>query len=200
MGYSPKIGREAEADSLAARIENMPSAEVLGEIKVKGRGVTAWEDPETKTLIEMEEGPPPWELTGALSNSDARNFLDCPADWVLYWINPKLLDAYGWRGWQHVRAADKRVKVKVRSMISVEGMIRRGGQGGDILAYMPRHWYESRKKQQAEVTRVQTDASVSKLENLKDDFRRGVYGPNIHLDSATHPTHTMADLPRGLAD
>lgn len=192
MGTSPKLGREAWEDAMAKR------PEVLGEIRVKGPEMPVWDDKELGAQIALEEGPPPWEKAGE-GGSNARQFLSCPEDWVLYWINPKQLDATGWRGWQPVRAADPRVKVFVPSMISPEGHIRRGGPNGDLLGYMPRHWYDVRRREYAEMNARQTQASVERLEQLKEDFRRGVYGPNLELETARHPTHTQADL-RGATD
>ena len=179
--------------------EELPGAEVLGELKTKPARLTTWDDPETKVQMALEEGPPPWEILEGPNASDARNFIECPKDWVLYWINPKLLDAWGWRGWTNVRAKDPRVNVLVPSMVTPEGQVRRGGPAGDILAYMPRHWYESRRKEYAQKVAAQTASSVERMEHMKDDFRRGVYGPNISLESAKHPSHTMADL-RGVSD
>ena len=182
--------------SVVDDLTNAPQAEVLGEVKVKAPAMQAWTDPDTLTQVALEEGPPPWETAGGPLSGDARQFLDCPQDWVLYWINPKLLDAEGWRGWQHVRAKDERVKVHVPSMVSPEGMLRRGGPTGDILAYMPRHWYESRKKDYQKQVALKTQSSVDRLDNLREQMNRGTFGNGqvqMHLD-AKHPTHTMADL------
>ena len=163
--------------------------EILGDIKPKGPAVSSWEEPHYKVEISLDSGPPPWELEGDKDPSDARNFVEVPSDWVLYWINPKVLERDGWRGWKPVMASDPRVKVKVPAMRSPENQIRRGHMG-DILAYMPRHWYESLKKKTASKTAAQTQASLDKLEQVKDEFARGKY-PNISLESARHPTDTI---------
>ena len=186
--------------TLGSRVGDLtqtPQAEVLGEIKAKGPTVTAWEtdDAGLKRQIEIEEGPAPWGIVKGPDSGNARNYVDCPENWVLYWINPKMLDAVGWRGWSHVRAADPRVQVRVTSMITPEGMVRRGGPTGDILAYMPKHWYETRKAEFAKLTEKQTQSSVDRMESLKDEFRRGSF-PNVTLESAVHPTHTMAEIDR----
>lgn len=185
MGFPPKIG-EAVFREHATK-----GAEVLGEIKAKAPGYTAWTDAETQARIEMESGPPPWELEGTANPSDARNFVDVPSDWVLYWINPKLLEADGWRGYMPVSPSDSRVTLKVASMRSPDNLVRRGHQG-DILGYMPREWYESRKRQTQQRTQDQTQASVDRVAQLKDEFRGGKY-PGFTLEKAVHPTHTMAD-------
>jgi hypothetical protein len=191
----PRMGLGRLLGSKAGDLTDAPGAEVLGEVKAKGPAIEEWWDDETKTRVALEEGPPPWEQSGE-GGSDARQFVMVPEDWVLYWINPRQLDAVGWRGWQHVRQNDPRVQVLVPSMVSPEGMIRRGGPTGDILAYMPRHWYEVRKRQFAELNARQTQASVDRLESLKEQINSGAFshgGPvKMHLD-AVHPTHTMAD-------
>src|SRR2546422_11273131 len=121
MGFPPKIGE--------AVFREHQKPEVLGELKpTLGPKVSAWTDPDSQTRIEMEEsGPPPWEVEGMEDPSDARNFIECPKDWVLYWISPKCLDRDGWRGWKPVSPSDRRVKVKVPAMLSPENYIRRGG-------------------------------------------------------------------------
>lgn len=179
------LGARVEAEVKARK-----AAEVLGEITTKGPAITSWVDPDTNARIELESGPPPWEVQGTARAKGAREFIDCPEDWVLYWINPRLLEAEGWRGWTPVSPSDSRVKVIVKSMISPENQIRRGHQG-DILAYMPKHWYESLKRKTWERTYDQTRASVDRLDQVKDEFRHGKY-PGVTLESATHPTHTIA--------
>lgn len=202
-GGIPKIGRSLyqRLTSAAGDLTDAPGAEVLGTLGgPRKTEIDASWDEETKTLVQMEEGPPPWETAGD-GNSDARQFLTCPEDWVLYWINPRQLDASGWRGWQHVRAKDPRVKVLVPSMVSPEGMVRRGGPTGDILAYMPLHWYAQRKAEFARLNARQTQASVDRLENLKEQINSGGFDGGrlgMHLD-ATHPTHTIGDM-RGAND
>jgi len=186
MGFPPKIGEAVFKE----HAENK-SAELLGEVKAKGPAYTGWTDTETKTRVEMESGPPPWELEGVANPSDARNFVDCPANWVLYWINPKLLEADGWRGYMPVSPSDSRVKLKVPSMRSPDNLIRRGHQG-DILGYMPKEWYESRKRLTQKRTQEQTQASLDRMQQLRDEFKGGRY-PNISLEDARHPSHTMID-------
>jgi hypothetical protein len=185
MGHSPKLGDGStlplEMRGKDARLEN--------PVMTKEQA-----DAALKSIIDIESGPPPWETVKGKDASNARQFVECPDEWVLRWINPKLLDLVGWRGWQHVRAQDPRVTVKVKSMISPENMVRRGGATGDILAYMPKHWYEQRKQEKIEKVARQTAAAVEKMRSLKDDFRGGKYGPNVTLESAKHPTHTMGDF------
>lgn len=185
----PRLGQSVVDD-----LSNAPQAEVLGEWKAKGPELPVWDDPELKAQIALEEGPPPWEKFGE-DSSNARQFLSCPTEWVLYWINPKMLDQSGWRGWQPVRVKDPRVKLKIPSMASPEGQIRRGGPTGDILGYMPRHWYEERRREYAELNRRQTQASVDRMNQLREEISRGTIGGGmITLESAKHPTHTMANI------
>lgn len=166
--------------------------QTVGELKAKGPALTAWTDTDTKALIELEEGPPPWEIAGTKDSTSAKQFVDYPDTWELRWINPRLLDQSGWRGWQHVRAADPRVTIKVRSMVSPEGMIRRGHMG-DILAYMPKHWYEIRVAERNRRTARQTQSSVDQTAELKESVNAGRFGPHVRVTQATHPTHTIAD-------
>lgn len=142
--------------------------------------------------IALEEGPPPWELEDQhFTLSDARRFLDCPQDIVLRWVNPRLVEQTGWEYWRPVSVNDSRFKLKVDAMLCVDGTVRRDGSKGDILAYMPRHWVESRRKQFRERTQLLTQSAIDRQEEVKDDFRRGKYGPYVHLEEAKHPTHTM---------
>lgn len=144
--------------------------------------------------VELTEPPPPWELDGGdYALSDARRYVDVPENWVLRWINPKLLDQFGWRYWQPVMKSDKRVKVKVDTMVSPEGNIRRGGFTGDILAWMLRSWVESRRKEQQRDTQKLTESAVRRQDELREEFARGKYGPNVRLEEARHPRNTGAD-------
>ena len=182
----PSLGQSVVDD-----LTHAPQPEVLGELRSRPAVLPVWKNPETLEQVTMEEGPPPWEKQGSDGSSDAHQFVTCPQEWVLYWINPKLLEALGWRGWSPVRVNDERVGLLVPSMQTPDGMVRRGGPNGDILAYMPRHWYESRKKEYADRNAAQTQTSVDRMERLKEEFARGTFGPNIRLDSAKHPTHTI---------
>ena len=150
---------------------------------------TAWQGPSGQ--IDLTEAPPPWEINEQdYSASDARRFLSVPETWTLRWINPKLLEQFGWRYWQPVMASDSRVTVKVAQMVGPDNNIRRGA---DILAWMPTTWVESRKKQKAAAVAKLTASAVNRQSQLRDEFRRGTYGPYLKLEEATHPTHTIAD-------
>ncbi len=175
--------------------------EVLGKIDVSDPKLstdpqspeTAWQT-EAGGRVSLAEPPPPWEVSDSeLPLSEARRFVDVPANWTLRWINPRLLDQFGWRDWQPVMASDPKVKVHVSSMVSPEGNVRRGGATGDILAWMYTSWVESRRRLLAEETDRLTRSSVEQQQQLKEDFRRGKYGPYMRIESATHPTHTMGE-------
>ena len=194
LGYNV-VTNPAKLGSAAGDLTEVPHAEVLGEIKTKPSKAALWDDPELKAQISIEEGPAPWEIHGEADPTDARTFIDCPEDWVLYWINAKALDRYGWRGWQNVRAKDPRVKVLVPAMVTPDGMIRRGGQDGDILSYMPKHWYVKKWELRDARVNANTQSSVNRMESLKEQFARGAF-PNVTLESAKHPTHTIADIDR----
>lgn len=177
MTGTPKIGRR---DSLKEELSQTPPVEVLGTIN--------------PTIIHSPEPPPPWETGDTrYAASDARQFVDVPENWELRWINPKTLDQFGWRYWQPVLASDPRVTVKVDTMISPEHNIRRGGQTGDILAWMYRSWVAKRKQELAAASAQLKQSSVDRTGQLKEEFRRGTYGPNVSVSEARHPTHTIAD-------
>ena len=145
--------------------------------------------------VSVAEPPPPWELEDGLSptQSDAARYVTKPDNITLRWINPRVLDAEGWRDWQPVMVSDPRFKAKVATMVTPEGNIRRGGPTGDILSWMFTSWVVSRRKQLAEITARQTGSAKGKQDQLKEDFARGKYGPYVRLEGATHPTHTMVE-------
>ena len=185
---TPKIGSHAAADPA-------PQPEVLGTIT--NPRIT---DPTPQgaynigsldgVTVEITEPPPPWELDGGdYALSDARRYVDVPENWELRWINPKLLDQFGWRCWQPVMKSDPRVTVKVDTMVSPEGNVRRGGFTGDILAWMYKSWVEARRREQQTATRALTDSAARKQESLRAEFgRRG-----LEVEAVTHPRYTGAD-------
>ena len=172
------------------------TAEVLGTINEQSPSDTtvAWEGPSGK-LMEMTEPPPPWEIEDTrYAVSDARRFVDVPDSWELRWLNPKIIETMGWRYWQPVMATDPRVKVKVDSMVAPDNNIRRGGaDGGDILGWMFKSWVASRRKQLAEATSRQRDSASNRQSQLREEFRRGTFGPNVSIEEARHPTHTIGE-------
>lgn len=145
--------------------------------------------------VSMAEPPPPWELSSnsELSDSDARRFVEAPANITLRWINPRVLDSEGWRDWQPVTKSDPRFKVHVETMVSPEGNIRRGGMTGDILAWMFTSWVESRRRLYDQRTLAQAQSAVDKQAQLKDEFARGKYGPYVKLEGAVHPRYTNVE-------
>lgn len=196
----PSFGRTSHREELIA---SAPASEVLGTVASDSPLVSptvdapvataSWTTPEG-TVMDLTEPPPPWEQVDARYDaSDARQYVDVPPNWVLRWVNPRLLESSGWRDWQPVLVNDSRVKVKVSQMESPDGNIRRGGATGDILAWMYRSWVESRRKEHLEKTRRQTDAAMRKQEELRDEFRRGSFGPYVRIEDAKHPTHTQFD-------
>lgn len=187
----PNLGRLAELDRLKEAAE-VPTTKAVGTIAVETIDVK----PATSfgAEIDMTELPPPWESdpSYAKDNTDARRFIDVPVDWELRWINPRLLEAAGWRDWMPVMASDRRVTVKVNSLIDAGGNIRRGGPGGDILAWMPKHWVASRLRLKAERVDRLTRQAVDKQDELASQVRGASRG-RISVDSASHPTHTMGE-------
>ena len=149
---------------------------------------------EDGTVVELTEPTPPWETADdKFTLSDARRFVECPLNWRLHWINPRLLDSEGWRDWQPVMASDQRVTVRVPTMVTPEGYIRRGGPTGDILAWMWQGWYESVRLRTREKTAAQTQTAVDRQALLKEEFARGNYGPYLRVEDAKHPTHTQVE-------
>ncbi len=147
---------------------------------------TQWEG------ITVTEPPPPWELVdNAHALSDARRFVTAPANVEVRWINPRVLDSMGWRDWQPVMASDPRFTVRVHTMVSPEGNIRRGGNTGDILAWMYKSWVVARRKQNADTTARMTEDAVNQQEILKEEFKRG--GRGLSIDTAVHPRFTSGD-------
>jgi len=192
----PRLGQAVINEHNSKLEEQFPGGEVLGELKSRPAPSAVWNDEELAVQIAMEQGPPPWEISrnGDRQSSDARNFIDCPKDWELRWINPRLLNQEGWRGWAPVRAKDPRVTVKVQSMVSPEFQIRRGSHDGDILSYMPKHWFEQRKQEYYRMVARRTQASVDKTAGLANEVRN--IHPGITVDRAIHPTHTMGLIDR----
>ena len=192
---TPKIGNP---DRRAELNESFPQEQILGTIDPSLlTGPTPMETTWTRedgTTISLTEPPPPWEVADhGYTASDARRFVEVPPNWALRWINPRLLDSEGWRDWQACLASDNRIQCKVPTMVSPEGYIRRGGSTGDILCWMWKGWYESKIQLHRQRTDELTNSAVNKQEELRDEFRRGTYGPNVKFEGGKHPTHTMAE-------
>lgn len=178
---TPRIGRalttaaeELAQPALAAEMVGTVSAESL-ERKLK------------------ELPPPPWEVDPGHRHQDARQYVHCPADVELRWVNPRILEQVGWRHWQAVPAkGDSRFIVKNRSMIAVDNTVRRGGTGGDILAWMYKHWVESRTSLKLAAIEKQKRSAVARHSQLREELARGSYN-KVRIDTAHHPTHTTAD-------
>ena len=190
----PRIQSGSEARIGAALREMLPTTEVVGEIKVtpapETPGVT-WQTT-TGEQVTVADPPPPWETEDQqYMQSDARRYIDVPDNWTLRWVNPRLLESQGWRYWTPVSANDPRVKMKVETMIAPDGTVRRGGVStGDILAWMYTSWVRSGRERLTKETERLTQSAIDRQEELKSR-----YGPRsvITVDSAIHPTHTMAE-------
>lgn len=198
---SAKIG-QAKTSS-AEELTQSPSAEVLGTLssdklnKSDSAGLAAWEST-GGVQVEMTEPPPPWEVNpaGVRDNTDARRFVQCPENIELRWINPRLLDQFGWRDWQPVpaRDSDKKFKLLNAALGRPDNTVRRGvGEGAAILAWMYRSWVKSREKQKAELVRRRTQASVDRQQQVSEEIARGNYGPYVKPAGSRHPTHTIGD-------
>lgn len=180
-----------------ARAEGDPVPEVLGVIPTSETEAgpqtttTAWGD------TEMVEPPAPWELEDTdYTASDARRFIEAPQNVALRWMNPRFIEASGWRYWQQVSIGDGRFKMKVEQMHMPDGTVRRGGPSGDILAWMYKSWLEKLRIKIQKDTDRQTQSATDRFEETRDDFRRGKYGPHVTLANDSrpqHPMYTMAD-------
>ncbi len=190
---------------LGSRIEPAPQSEVLGVIPSDAtvldptpHGPEAAWTTASGGGVSLSEEPPPWELAGGDDElSDARRYVDAPTDVTLRWINPKLLDSQGWRYWRPVLKADPRFTIKVDQMVSPDGNIRRGGVTGDILAFMPTHWVESRRKILEQKTRDQSQSAIDRQAALDEKLKQ--MSPYLRVEGVTHPRFTNADL-RGATD
>ena len=194
MGYVPNINNPSKR----AETDPDPQVETVGTVRsdILQPGPIApqavWQGP--SGVVDLSEAPPPWEVgDAAYRASDAKQFVSVPDDWTLRWINTKVLDASGWRHWQPVMASDPRVTIKVQTLVAPDNTVRRGGGSGDVLAWMPQHWVEARRKHQQALTARRTQSAVDRQGQLREDFRRGKYGRGVTLEDAKHPTHTMAD-------
>lgn len=200
----PRIGSAQDEDVRKELAAGFQGEQVLGHIAADSKLLNP--DPKTDpnavtwtredgTVISMVEPPPPWEATDhtGLAISDARRFVECPPQWRLYWINPKLLNSEGWRDWQAVMASDSRVNLRVSTMKTPEGYIRRGGPDGDILCWMWDSWYQSKRRLKHEKTQSQATDAIEKQQNLAEEIRRGRFGPYVHVDGLKHPRYTNAD-------
>lgn len=179
----PMIGRSFSARTSAAEeLTEAPAPTMLGTI-------------DTRRPTFDEDGPPPWEVDRGWEkhNTDARRFVDVPSNWELRWLSPRRVDQAGFRDWQAVPAKDERIHLKVPAMGAPDNTVRRGGHMGDFLAYMPKHWVESRKRIQAERNARRTQAAVDRQEQFKEEVRRGGFGPHVRVSDSRHPTHTIAD-------
>ena len=182
----PRIG--SALTSAAEELVNTPEPAFVGTINT--------ETLSARTPSFDDDGPPPWETDPrwGRDNTDARRFVDCPDEWVLRWLNPRLIDQTGFRDWKAVPASHERVTLKVPAMRSPENLIRRGGHGGDILSYMPRSWVDSRRRIKEERARRAVQGSVDRQQQLAEEVNRGSYGPHIRVSGEMkHPTNTTVE-------
>lgn len=176
---TPRFGRAQTSN--ADELTSAPTAEVLGSLPLS-------------SMPEFDDRPP-WEVDQSFGkhDSDARKYVDVPAEWELRWLNPRLIDQIGLRYWQVLSAADPRVTLKVPTLRSPENYIRRGGPGSDILGYMPKAWVESRMRWKAARNAKVTQSAVEKSQATVEAINRGEYGSKVGGATLTHPTHTIAD-------
>lgn len=167
--------------SAAEELTEAPSGQLLGSIP-------------TSTLLPPTEERPPWETdpNWHRHNSDARRYVTVPVEWELRWLNPRLIEEVGLRDWRILTVDNDRVKIKpgYDQMVSPEHYVRRGGPNrGDLLAYMPRSWVESRQREKALRNARATQGAKDRAEQTAERINRGEFGPNVAA-SIKHPTHT----------
>lgn len=184
---TPRIGANFRAvTSSAEELTEAPEAKSLGSITLDSKGRVPSFD---------EDGPPPWETDprwGA-DNTDARRFVKCPDAWELRWLNPRLIDQVGFRDWRAIPADHERVALHVPAMRTPDNLIRRGGQSGDILCYMPKAWVASRNRIKAARVARLTQSSVDRQEQVSEEMSRGHFGPYVRPLDSHHPTHTIGE-------
>lgn len=191
----PSLGKSVERDKLQEE-SDIPKAELLGVIP--DSTVETIQKPQPTTSyndgVDVTTLPPPWETDPRWSrdNTNARQFVDVPDEWELRWLNPRLIDQFGWRDWMPVMSSDPRVKVKVRALVTVGNNIQRGGPNGPILAFMPRHWVESRQRIKDERVKRLSQSAVERQESLRETLKRSTRG-GVVVTGVTHPTHTMGE-------
>lgn len=147
---------------------------------------------ETGERIEITEASPPWEVdpTYQKHSTDARRFVGVPDTWELRWLSARQLQHDTSRDWMPVKQGDPRVKIKAPTMVTPDGLIRRGGEGGDYLYWMPKHWVQSRLRLKAEKVKRRSQRAVEGMQEAGAKAQRTGY---MKIDSMTHPTHTQGD-------
>ena len=149
--------------------------------------------PREYATLDIENAPAPWDLPGGeYQTTDARRFVEVPETWALRWMSQRHLDSHGSRDWQPVLAypGDSRIRVKAPGMVTPSYHIRRGGQGGDLLYWMPRHWYDSRQRKKAQAVARATGKASDGMGEAVEQAQRSGY---VRVDSARHPTHTQGE-------
>ena len=176
---TPRFGRAQTSN--ADTLTEAPTAEVLGSIPLT-------------SVLPLDERPP-WEVDQHFGkhDSDARRYVEVPAEWELRWLNPRLIDQFGMRYWEVVSTADPRVRLKVPTLRSPENYIRRGGPGSDILCFMLKSWVESRARWKAARNARTTQTAVDRAQATAEAINRGEFGSKVGGATLRHPTHTIAD-------
>ena len=180
---TPRIG-QARTSSAGDLLE-APAPQLIGTIDTAKL---------TRPSFE-EDGPPPWEIDPlwAKHNTDARRFVDVPDHWELRWLNPKRIDAAGFRDWQTLTTSDPRVTLKVPAMRTPDNLIRRGGQTGDLLCYMPRTWVESRRRITSEKAARARQSGRDRNERFREEMAKGNFGPHQRVTDLKTPVSTRTD-------
>jgi hypothetical protein len=199
-GTPPNRWAKRPTSGLAEELENLPKPEVLGTITpATYAGLdakTTWISPDG-TVVDLRQ-PPPWskEVLGkGRSESDARTFVDCPDEWALRWRSQESIDRNGWNGWMPVTTSNPLVKLKVPQMRDAANNIRRG-LNGDLLCFMPRHWWDAKIDQKMERAALKAQSARDLQERFSDEANRGKFGPHVRggwspSDRGKFPTRTQ---------
>ena len=174
-------------DSATEELLQAPQAESVGTISKE----------KLAQVIADTVPPPPWEVDPSYDrhDSDARKFIEAPANVTLRWLNPKIISQSSMRDWQAVPAkGDPRFKLKLKSMTAPDNTIRRGDHNGDFLAWMYTAWVESRNRLKQARSARQSGKAGDRARATQDAYRRGKFGRYVSSpETAQEPTGTLVD-------
>ena len=181
---------------IVEEMSNLPTGEVLGTIpesvaRDPAGEASTWISPSGEQVSLKE--PPPWSrqvLGKNRDETDARNFVQVPDWYVLRWMNRRLIDQHGTRGWLPLLRSDPNVKILVPQMVDASGNICRGYMG-DLLYFMPRMWYEERQREKEEIVRRHSQSSYDKQGQLSEAAAHGQFGRYIKPISRKFPVQTQ---------
>ncbi len=190
---APRLGQKvfdhpksADLDSATEELLHVEQAEEIGSISRDA----------LKNMLD-EVPPPPWEVDPAYNrhDSDARKFLEAPANITLRWLNPKIVSQSSMRDWKAVPAkGDPRFVLKLKSMRAPDNTVRRGDHNGDFLAWMYTAWVESRAKLKRDRVDRRSGQAGDRALSTQEAYRRGKFSRYVTSpEPGREPTDTLAD-------